>query len=245
LEREVDFLPRQPSTATLLQEGHNGRAGAAPAGAAPMTQDELELALPSCEKAGKAQNFKPIWGSSREGGRITMQREMIGVAALATCILVAIAPARAKSNVNVTAVSGIVTGNVQQVGFRAMIQKQAIQYNLAGSAENKDDGSVRFILQGDKNRINQAVAVIQEGTKKSSKVKVSVSQAGVDLNLNTFTVKGWTSVSRNIANPYALIFTLRSDNTTINKRKAKAVWLEICNRTVKGEDVGKCDKGDE
>jgi hypothetical protein len=29
---------------------------------------------------------------------------------------------------------------------------------------------------------------------------------------------------------------------TINKAGAKAVWLDICQKTVKGEDTGKCDK---
>jgi acylphosphatase len=53
---------------------------------------------------------------------------------------------------NVSAVSGIVTGNVQEVGFRAMIQRRAIQYNLAGSVENENDKSVQFFLQGDKDR---------------------------------------------------------------------------------------------
>jgi len=175
-----------------------------------------------------------------------LHREMIGIAVLMSCILVAIAPASAQPNVNdqnVIAISSIVSGNVQKVGFRAMIQKQAIEYNLAGSAENGDDGkSVRFILQGDKNQINQAVAAIRDGTKNSSNVKVSLSSATVDPNLNTFTVIGWTSVSRNITHPYDLVFTQRPDNTTIKKHAAKAVWLEICNRAVIGEDLGKCDK---
>jgi acylphosphatase len=123
-------------------------------------------------------------------------------------------------------------------------RRQRIEYNLAGSAENRDDGkSVRFVLQGDKNRINQALAAIRDGTKKSSNVKVSLSSAIVDPNLNTFTVIGWTSVSRNITHPYDLVSTLRPDNTTIKKHEAKAVWLEICNRAVKGEDLG--DKDDD
>ncbi len=76
-------------------------------------------------------------------------------------------------------------------------------------------------------------------------MKVSLSPATVDPNLNSCTVVGWTSVSRNISTPYDLVFTLRVDNTTIKKQAAKAVWLEICNKAVKGEDVGKCDKDDE
>src|SRR5215472_3542831 len=83
----------------------------------------------------------------------------IDIAASMICILVTIAPVSAKSKINDqdTAVSGTVTGNVQEVGFRAMIQKQAIQYNLSGSAENNTDGSVRFTLQGDNDRIKQAL----------------------------------------------------------------------------------------
>jgi acylphosphatase len=180
--------------------------------------------------------------------RISLNRAVMAVVTLMSCVLAAFAPAQAKSNLggqNITAISGIVSGNVQQVGFRALIQKQAIAYNLAGSAENKDDNTVRFTLQGDKDRVDQAVAAIRDGTKKSSDVKVSLSPATVAPNLNTFTVVSWTSESRNIHNPYDLVFTLRADNTTIKRKAVKAVWSEICNNTVKGEDVGKCDKGDD
>jgi acylphosphatase len=175
-------------------------------------------------------------------------RVMIAVAALISCLIVAITPAPAQSNVdgrNVTAISATVSGNVQQVGFRAMIQKEAIEYNLAGSAKNNPDGTVQFSLQGDTNRINQAVTAIREGTKKSRNVKISTSPATADPNLDTFTVIAWTSTSRHITNPYNLVFTLRADNTTIQKKAAKAVWLGICNEAVKGEDVGKCDKDDD
>ncbi|MGB7713416.1 MAG: acylphosphatase, partial [Pseudolabrys sp.] len=142
-----------------------------------------------------------------------------------------------------TAVSGIVTGNVQEVGFRAMIQKRAIEYNLAGSVENnKEDKSVRFILQGDKDRIDQALKAIRKGTKKSSNVNVSVSPAPAKADRNSFTVVGWTSVSRHILHPYNLVFNLRPSNTTIKKGEAKKIWLEICTKTVTGEDSGKCKK---
>jgi acylphosphatase len=126
-----------------------------------------------------------------------------------------------------------------------MIQRQAIEYNLAGSAENTDDNTVRFSLQGDKHRIDKAVEAIRDGTKKSSNVKVNLSAGTVDPNLNTFTVVGWTSVSRNISTPYDFVFTLRGDGTTIKRKAAKEIWLEICDKAVKDEDVGKCNKDDE
>jgi acylphosphatase len=169
----------------------------------------------------------------------------IGIAASTICIFVMTAPISAKSKVNdqnIAAVLGNVTGNVQQVGFRAMIQKQAIQYNLAGSAENNSDKSVRFTLQGDNDRIKQALKAINKGTKNSSDVIVSKSSATVDPNFKTFTVVGWTSVSRGITHPYDLVFPLRNPDTIIKKGDVKAVWLKICENAVQGEDKTKCDK---
>lgn len=174
-------------------------------------------------------------------------RETINVAASLICLLFAIPPvAMAKnSEQKLSAISGVVTGNVQKVGFRAMIQKQAIEYNLAGMAENNTDGSVRFTLQGDSERITRALEAINNGSKRSSNVNVKTSPADISSNLKTFTVIGWTSVSRHITHPYNLMFALRDPDSTISKHEAKAVWLKICEKTVQGEDVGKCDKHDD
>jgi acylphosphatase len=143
------------------------------------------------------------------------------------------------------AVSGIVSGNVQKVGFRAMILKQAIEYNLAGSARNTNEGTVQFTLQGDENRIGQAVMAIRNGTKRSSDVNVSTSPAKLDPNLDKFTVIAWTSASRNIANPYDLVFHLRTNDEPISKKEAKQVWHEILRSTLKGEDLNKLGDDDE
>jgi acylphosphatase len=143
------------------------------------------------------------------------------------------------------ALSGIVTGNVQKVGFRAMILKQAIKYNLAGSARNTSEGTVQFTLQGDEDRISQAVMAIRDGTRRSSDVNVSTSPAKVDPGLDKFTVIAWTSASRNITHPYDLVFHLRANDETVSKREAKAVWHEILRSTLKGEDLDKLDDDDE
>jgi acylphosphatase len=143
------------------------------------------------------------------------------------------------------AISGIVSGNVQKVGFRAMILKQAIKYNLAGSARNTQEGTVQFTLQGDENRIGQAVMAIRDGTRRSSEVNVSTSPARVDPSLDRFTVIAWTSASRNITNPYDLVFHLRTNDEPVSKREAKQVWHEILRSTLKGEDLDKLDDDDE
>ena len=67
------------------------------------------------------------------------------------------------------AITGVVSGEkIQKVGFRAMIQKHAIMYNLAGYARNIPDGTVSVSLQGDKDRIDKTLEAIRAGTKRSS-----------------------------------------------------------------------------
>ena len=121
------------------------------------------------------------------------------------------------------AISATVTGNDEQVGFRAMVMKHAIQYNLAGTAENEKDEVVRLTLQGDAKRLKPAIEAVQEGTKKSSNIKVATTPATVDPKLNTFTIVGWTSTSRNITTPYNLVFTLRENDETISENDAKGL----------------------
>jgi acylphosphatase len=141
-------------------------------------------------------------------------------------------------------ISATVTGNDQHVGFRAMVMKQAIKYNLAGSAKNDRDDIVQFTLQGDADRIDAAIAVVREGTKKSSNIKVSTAAAEVDPALSTFTIIDWTSTSRNITTPYTLVFKLRVDDTVVSKTESKEVWHSILQTTLKGEDLKKLGDDD-
>jgi len=142
------------------------------------------------------------------------------------------------------AVSATVTGNDQEVGFRALVMKQAIEYNLAGSAKNENNEIVRFTLQGDPARIDAAVATIRKGTKKSSNINVSTAPTTVDAALKTFTVDDWTSTSRNINNPYNLVFNLRADDKVISKSEAHDAWHGILTSTLKGEDLNKLGDDD-
>ena len=139
------------------------------------------------------------------------------------------------------AITGTVSGEaIQKVGFRAMIQKQAIMYNLAGYARNIPDGTVSISLQGDKNRIDKVLDAIRAGSKKSSQDnKISVTDGALDPNLKTFTVFQWTSTTRNITNPYDLIFQLRPADDEISPKQAKGVWNTIAESTLKGDDLAK------
>ena len=139
------------------------------------------------------------------------------------------------------AVAGLVSGKVQQVGFRALILKQSIRFNLAGTAKNNDDGMVAFVLQGDPAQIKAAINEIAKGDEKSSDVQVKTTDAKVDPMLKTFTVVGWTSTSRNITNPYNLVFTLRTndEDETVSEKEAKEEYHRILKATLSKEDYEK------
>jgi acylphosphatase len=139
------------------------------------------------------------------------------------------------------AIMATVTGaKIQKVGFRAMIQKEAIMYNLAGFARNNPDGTVEVRLQGDKDGIDQTLAAIRAGSKKSSQNNiVDQAPAAWDPDLRTFTVFAWTSTSRNIMKPYDLVFSLRPANNEISHKDAKTIWNNIAKSTLKGDDLAK------
>jgi acylphosphatase len=142
------------------------------------------------------------------------------------------------------AISGTVTGNDQHVGFRAMIMKQAIEYDLAGYAKNLPNDVVSFTLQGDAGRLDKAIAAIREGTKKSSNIKVATTPGTVDQALDKFTIFAWTSTSRNITDPYDLVFKLRHKDKALSKDDVKDVWHGILKSTLKGDDLKKLHEDD-
>jgi acylphosphatase len=139
------------------------------------------------------------------------------------------------------AISGTVTGNDQQVGFRAMIMKQAIAYNLAGSAKNLPDDVVSFTLQGDAKRLDQAVAAIEAGARKSSDIQVATEPAAVEPGLDAFTISAWTSTTRHIHQPIRSCLQAAADGGQLSPAQVKAVWQGILKPTLKGDDLEKLD----
>ncbi len=136
-------------------------------------------------------------------------------------------------------ITATITGRaIQKVGFRAMIQKNAIMYNLAGSVRNNPDGSVAVALQGSGEQIEKVLNAIRAGSKRSSKNnRITHISAVTGNDIDTFTVFDWTSVSRNITSPYDLVFYLRPSGDPISHHEAKMVWDEIAEITLKGEDL--------
>ena len=98
---------------------------------------------------------------------------------------------------------------------------------------------MNFTLQGDAKRLTDALSTVEEGTKKSSDIKVFTTRAAFDPTLSTFTIYAWTSTSRNITTPYDLVFHLRPDNEKLAPADVKTVWQGILRSTLKGDDLNK------
>lgn len=162
----------------------------------------------------------------------------IVISALFTVLMAANAQAASRQ-----AIDGTASGKVQQVGFRAMILKAAIQNNLAGTARNTEQQTVLFSLQGKDKRVQDALARIRRGTDKSAQVKIATRDGKYDPALRTFTVTGWTSTSRHITKPYDLVFTLRQDDKKLSKAEVKIEYCAILKNTLDPDDWKKAAPG--
>jgi acylphosphatase len=164
--------------------------------------------LTSCPVRGTIRQLK--WEEDAMG---TLAQLFVRLLAIVLIFGIAVAD-EVTTSARQEAISATVMGEmVQKVGYRAMIQKQAIMYNLAGYARNDPDGTVGVRLQGDKQRIDMTLEAISAGTMTSSKANViGKTQAALDPNLKTFTVFGWTSRSRGISHPYEKSMRARSVN---------------------------------
>ncbi len=155
-------------------------------------------------------------------------------------LLIALSPLPVKAKPHArAAVRGTVSGKVQQVGFRALILRQAIRYNLSGRARNLDDGTVEFLLQGESKRIPRALDAIRSGTSKSANVQIVSTPSEVDPAIDRFTVVAWLSTSRNITDRYDLVFTPREDGRTVSVKAAGTVYHDILRRTLSPDDLEK------
>jgi acylphosphatase len=59
----------------------------------------------------------------------------------------------------------VIRGEVQGVGFRWAIMRQASQLGLTGYAQNLPDGSVRVEAEGDPDRLDQLEAFLHQGPR--------------------------------------------------------------------------------
>ena len=143
---------------------------------------------------------------------------------ISTVFLVPVTVSAEAEGQKLAALEGWVHGNVQQVGFRAFIFKQAIRYNLGGLIENQTDGSVHFILQGQSARLDEALTFIKQGPEKAVVTDVKVTPSLVRKDIASVIVKGWTSKSRDFGHPVDLVYSLRSDDQVLSDIEAQKIF---------------------
>ncbi len=87
------------------------------------------------------------------------------------------------------AVSAIVSGRVQGVGFRYATERMADQLGVVGWVRNRPDGSVEVWAQGTEGRITQLLAFLQRGPTYAVVASVETKDADPDPALSGFDVR--------------------------------------------------------
>jgi acylphosphatase len=85
---------------------------------------------------------------------------------------------------------GVVHGDVQGVGFRYFLMREARRLGLRGWVRNRDDGTVEFVAEGgrsDLERLNQAAG---QGPSMARVKRVDGQWSAATGNLDSFDLTG-------------------------------------------------------
>ena len=63
-----------------------------------------------------------------------------------------------------------IRGNVQMAGFRTFINDLADSLNVKGFAENREDGSVKVVCEGEEEGIKELINSIKEKTPSFARI---------------------------------------------------------------------------
>lgn len=85
--------------------------------------------------------------------------------------------------------SVIVSGRVQEVGFRFFVCQTALMMNLTGWVRNNYDGTVELEVQGDENALSSFLEKVKKGNRFSRVENVVSSSIEVMENEKSFRYK--------------------------------------------------------
>ena len=83
----------------------------------------------------------------------------------------------------------VVRGEVQGVGFRWSVQRQAGELGLTGYAENLPDGSVRVEAEGAPDRLDQLEAYLRQGPRWAEVESLDVQRAAATGEFRGFSAR--------------------------------------------------------
>lgn len=82
-----------------------------------------------------------------------------------------------------------VHGEVQGVGFRFFVRREASSLGLRGYVRNLADGDVEVVAEGDHRRLEQLLAALERGPSAADVERVETSWSAGDGAFSTFQVR--------------------------------------------------------
>jgi acylphosphatase len=118
-------------------------------------------------------------------------------------------------------VHGIISGRVQNVFFRAFIEKNAIELNLTGWVRNLSNGCVEFIAEGNEKKLNELIKKTRKGSPLSKVNSVELNWSEHRNEFNGFQRKPipQTNAKRNLLFKINLIKKMKKPKPVKIKRK--------------------------
>lgn len=83
----------------------------------------------------------------------------------------------------------VVSGRVQNVGFRATTHEQALRLQLAGWVRNRHEGTVEVVAEGAKDILNEFLAFLHKGPRSAHVVRVDATWGPAQGASQPFAVK--------------------------------------------------------
>ena len=84
----------------------------------------------------------------------------------------------------------IITGKVQNVGYRYWLYKEAIEKNISGWVRNKISGEVEALVIGNDTDINNLIKLCKKGPPLSKVIKIKVQNYPEEFLKKSFNIIG-------------------------------------------------------
>jgi len=85
---------------------------------------------------------------------------------------------------------GVVHGDVQGVGFRYFLMREARRLGLRGWVRNRDDGTVEFVAEGRRSDLERLKQVAGQGPRTARVDRVDGHWSAATENLDPFDLTG-------------------------------------------------------
>jgi acylphosphatase len=81
----------------------------------------------------------------------------------------------------------LISGNVQGVGFRAFVRRNALKLGVEGYVKNLSDGKVETVLQGQDKNVDEMIEICKKGPFGSNVQDVVIKE--IKDNFNKFEIR--------------------------------------------------------